>query len=210
MRFRWLGMFFRLPALSGEFRGSQTHCEATHHAGDLRSGGLRKICDGSGVLAGTVGVSWCGSDFDPRSWFAFATFEHRFAFNSFECGNVPFLHLAMKAGGYLSVETAKPDRDVGCSARWKASVSAGAGRLLASDPGFAFTAIEHRCAFNRFECGDVPFLHLAMKAGGYLSVETAKPDRDVGCSARWKASVSAGAGPLLASDPGFAFTAIEL
>ena len=98
----------------------------------------------------------------------FATFEHRRAFNSFECGDVPSLHLAMSAIGYLSVET----------------------------------AIEHRCAFNRFECGDVPSLHLAMSAIGYLSVETAKPDQDVGCSARWKASVSAGGGPLLASDPG--------
>ena len=37
---------------------------------------------------------------------------------------------------------------------------------------------------------------------GYLSVETAKPDQDVGCSARWKASISVGAGPFLASDPG--------
>ena len=65
----------------------------------------------------------------------FATFEHRRAFNSFECGDVPSLHLAMSAVGYLSVETAKPDQDVGCSARWKASVSAGGGPLLASDPG---------------------------------------------------------------------------
>ena len=56
----------------------------------------------SGVLARTVGVSWCGS--------AFAPFERRSAFNSFECGNVPYLHLAMEPVGYVAVEI-NPGRD---------------------------------------------------------------------------------------------------
>ena len=46
-----------------------------------------------------------------------------------------------------------------------------------------FTAIEHRCAFNRFECGNVPFLDLAIEpfldlaieAVGYVAVESTNP-----------------------------------
>ena len=65
----------------------------------------------SGMLAGTGGLSWCGPDFDLRFWSAFAPFERRSAFNSFECGNVPSLHLAMSAGGYVAVEITNPGRD---------------------------------------------------------------------------------------------------
>ena len=42
MRLRWLGMFFPNNALSGDFTGSQTHCEATHNEEDLRSGNSRE------------------------------------------------------------------------------------------------------------------------------------------------------------------------
>ena len=63
--------------------------------------------------------------------FAFASFERRRAFNLFECGNMPSLHLAMSAVGYVAVEI-NPGRGAGCSAHWKASVSAGAGPLLGS------------------------------------------------------------------------------
>ena len=157
----------------------------------------------------------------------------------------------MSAIGYLSVETAKPSRGAGCSTRWKASVSAGAGPFSASDPGslsLPSSTVQHsiylnaetclpsiwRCRLSdtfpsrppnpvgvrvvplagkpRYRLARVRFrplilvrfhsLHLAMSAIGYLSVETAKPSRGAGCSARWKASVSAGAGPFSASDPG--------
>ena len=37
----------------------------------------------SGMLAGTGGLSWCGPDFDLRSWFVFAPFKRRRALNSF-------------------------------------------------------------------------------------------------------------------------------
>ena len=36
----------------------------------------------------------------------------------------------------------------------------------------------HRLAFNSIECGDVPYLHLAMSAGGYVAVEITNPGRD--------------------------------
>ena len=37
-----------------------------------------------------------------------------------KCNSLQLGHLAMGAVGYLSVETAKPGRNAGCSARWKA------------------------------------------------------------------------------------------
>ena len=137
---------------------------------------------------GTVGISWRGSDFAPKPWFAFATFEHRRAFNSFECGNVPFLHLAMKAGGYVGVEKNKPGRDgIRQGSHPRSPIIVGTvgtvgiswrGSDFAPKPWFAFATFEHRRAFNSFECGNVPFLHLAMKAGGYVGVEKNKPGRD--------------------------------
>ena len=42
MRLRWFGVFFLITSLSGDFRSSQTHCEATHHGEDLRSGNSRE------------------------------------------------------------------------------------------------------------------------------------------------------------------------
>ena len=139
----------------------------------------------SPMIVGTVGISWRGSDFAPKPWFAFATFEHRRAFNSFECGNVPSLHLAMSAVGYVAVEKNKPGRDgirqgphprspmivgtVGIS--WR-------GSDFAPKPWFAFATFEHRRAFNSFECGNVPFLHLAMSAVGYVAVEITNSGRD--------------------------------
>ena len=129
----------------------------------------------------------------------FATFERRRAFNSFECGDVPSLHLAMDLPSIWRwrLSDMSPSRS---QRRCLIRIRLDPFPHLPASPYFA--TFERRRAFNSFECGDVPSLHLAMSAGGYLSVETAKPDRDVGCSARWKASVSAGAGPLLASDPG--------
>ena len=47
------------------------------------------------VIVGTADISWRGSDF-----------EHRRAFNSFECGDVPSLDLAIEAVGYVAVEVA--------------------------------------------------------------------------------------------------------
>ena len=38
MHLRCWVCFFRLPPLSDAYSGSQTHCEATHHGEDLRSG----------------------------------------------------------------------------------------------------------------------------------------------------------------------------
>ena len=103
----------------------------------------------------SFGIGWRGSAFGFWSWFAFTAIERRSAFNLFECGDVPFLHLAMSAVGYLSVETAKPDRDVGCSARWKALVSAGAGPLLASGLGslsLPSSAVRHSIYLNAETC----------------------------------------------------------
>ena len=42
MRIRWSWVcFFLITPLSGDFTGSQTHCEATHHGADLRFGNSR-------------------------------------------------------------------------------------------------------------------------------------------------------------------------
>ena len=96
--------------------------------------------------------------------FAFATFEHRRAFNSFECGDVPFLHLAMKAGGYVAVEKTKPGlRWLGMNSAYQGpqpTITDGSQDTLSAthhgddlslilplNPGLAFATFEHRRAF---------------------------------------------------------------
>ena len=100
----------------------------------------------------------------------FATFERRRAFNSFECGDVPSLHLAMDLPSIWRwrLSDMSPSRS---QRRCLIRIRLDPFPHLPASPYFA--TFERRRAFNSFECGDVPSLHLAMEAVGYVAVEIA-------------------------------------